>query len=419
MAMRQQWTEDDDEDEAVETDHADAAVESMTDAWLHAAGRYRLFSGEQELAIGRARDAGGWGSAPVCNCCPTPIEALVNHNLRLVVAVTRKFRVNATSHAIEDLWQYGVLGLMMAAQRWDWRRGFKFSTYATWWISQQVTRYMINEGYQIREPVHVVTARTAARRRGEHVDETAASLLTTSLDRRLNPDDPNSATLGELMPDRGALDLAEWAGTQELRRQLLEALTQLTERERWVLILRFGLADGDRSSNGKQPTLEQVGRELGVTRERVRQIEAQALRKLRVMLELDGAGGIRPTGRMVYYPQMPPASVAPAAGAAAAPSTRLTTTQRPAPDVPSSPPQPEGTREPSARQSRMSVSTKTKQAQARRRVLPSQAGSVVSSSVVSDAGQVPSGTPMSPSAGKCTRRRGATARGDGQSRRTA
>ena len=145
------------DDELSDAD-ADGPIGEMTGAWLRMAAGYRLLSASEEVRLAKARDAGE-AHSPVCSCCRSPKEALTQHNYRLIVKAGKMFRRGASTLAREDIWQYGVEGLMTAAARFDWKRGTKFSTSAIWWIRQRISRGLLNEGYTIREPVHAETAR--------------------------------------------------------------------------------------------------------------------------------------------------------------------------------------------------------------------------------------------------------------------
>jgi RNA polymerase primary sigma factor len=214
-------------------------------------------------------------------------------NLRLVVSIARRY--TGGSLALLDLVQEGNIGLMKAVERFEYRRGFKFSTFATWWVRQAIGRALADQGRTVRLPVHMVEivnrvdrARwqlRAERRREPTTEELArrlrmreervrfaerAAVRTVSLDSPVGED----STLGQRVSDRSARSPEDLVLRADLARRVREALADLSAREREILRLRFGLDDRD------EQTLEQVGARFHVTRERVRQIEAQALRRL-------------------------------------------------------------------------------------------------------------------------------------------
>lgn len=221
---------------------------------------------------------------------------LVQSNLRLVVALARRYV--GRGMALLDLIQEGNVGLMRAVERFDYRRGFKFSTYATWWIRQAISRAIADQGRTIRMPIHVLDAvnkltrtqreLTQVHGRAPTVGELAAELDmdesrvaelrriaqdTVSLETPVGEDE--DGTLGDLVEDTDSEAPADAAAFTSLQDQLAAALEGLNERERQVLIMRFGLADG------RMRTLEEVGSYFNVTRERIRQLETKALAKLR------------------------------------------------------------------------------------------------------------------------------------------
>ena len=262
------------------------ALDDPVKTYLKEIGQVPLLTAEQETELARAAQAGDEDAR----------RRLSEANLRLVVSVAKRYAGRGLPFL--DLIQEGNLGLMKAAEKFEPERGFKFSTYATWWIRQSITRAIADQGRTIRIPVHLVesinrvikTAGDLLRKNGRvpTVEEIAVRLdMEPARVRELLQlaQDPISletpvgeeedAHLEDFIQDEEAGVPVDEAGRQLLRRELFSVLKSLTPREERVIALRFGLEDG------RARTLEELGKEFNVTRERVRQIEAKALRKLR------------------------------------------------------------------------------------------------------------------------------------------
>ncbi len=267
-------------------EESEASTEDSVRMYFKDIGKVDLLTAEEEAALAR-RMAGGDEEAR---------QRMVEANLRLVVSIARRYV--GRGMALQDLIQEGNMGLMKAVEKFDYSKGYKFSTYATWWIRQAITRAIADQGRTIRIPVHMVETINKVKRtsrqllqelgRDPSAGEIAAEIHmpeekirdilqlsqgTRSLDSPVGEEEDSH--LGDFIPDEDTPAPGEAASFSLLREQLMEVLATLAPREEKVLRLRFGLEDG------RTRTLEEVGREFHVTRERIRQIEAKALRKLR------------------------------------------------------------------------------------------------------------------------------------------
>jgi RNA polymerase primary sigma factor len=254
--------------------------------YLKEIGKVPLLTGDEEMALARRMEAGDDSAK----------KELAEANLRLVVSIAKRYVGRGMSFL--DLIQEGNLGLIKAVEKFDYTKGFKFSTYATWWIRQAITRAIADQARTIRIPVHMVeTINKLIRVSRQLLQEYGREPTPAEIGKEMGfseekvreiqkiAQDPVSletpigeeedSHLGDFIPDEDAPAPAEAASYALLKEQLIEVLNTLTEREEKVLRLRFGLDDG------RARTLEEVGKEFNVTRERIRQIEAKALRKLR------------------------------------------------------------------------------------------------------------------------------------------
>jgi RNA polymerase primary sigma factor len=299
-------------DEKAETEREEEVEETIPDGlslddpvrmYLKEIGRVPLLSMEQEKSLAMRIEAGelesrrdGAADSSVVDSGEEAKRQLTEANLRLVVSIAKKYV--GRGMLFLDLIQEGNLGLIRAVEKFDYRKGYKFSTYATWWIRQAITRALADQARTIRIPVHMVetinrlikVSRQLLQELGREptVEEIAESMALTpekvrevmkisqepiSLETPIGEEEDSH--LGDFIEDQEAVAPAEAASVMLLKEKMQDVLQNLTERERKVLVLRFGLEDGH------QRTLEEVGQEFGVTRERIRQIEAKALRKLR------------------------------------------------------------------------------------------------------------------------------------------
>ena len=266
------------------TQVASATTDSLQ-LFLNEAGRYPLLTAVQEVELAKRIEAGDKQAK----------DLLVNSNLRLVVSIAKKYQGHGLT--LLDLIQEGIIGLIRAAEKFDWRKGFKFSTYATWWIRQAVQRGVANKARTIRIPVHIVEREQKISRserelvakleRAPTLEELAkhsklplkqvrevraAARAVASLDKPVGEGD--TASYGDLFASEEKTP-AEQVEVDLTERALHQAIGELPEREQQILKLRYGL-NGDTDPK----SLEEIGRILGITRERVRQLEAEALRRL-------------------------------------------------------------------------------------------------------------------------------------------
>jgi RNA polymerase primary sigma factor len=281
--------EEEPEEERLDTSYDEAASGDSLTLFMNQLGRYPLLTAADEVELAKKIERGDHAAK----------ERMINSNLRLVVHVARRYMGQGVP--LGDLIQEGVIGLNRAVEKFDWRKGFKFSTYATWWIRQSCQRAVANQSKTIRIPVHVDERRrklARARQRFEvaegreptveelaraaelevqHAREALEAVeATVSLNRPVGGD--GDGELGDLFADPDVVDGVEQAERILRDAGVRRAVAALPERERRVVELRFGF-------DGESLTLEAIGRELGLTRERVRQLEKSAFAKLAGHLE--------------------------------------------------------------------------------------------------------------------------------------
>ena len=274
------------EDPYIETDKKQKPNDIIK-LYLQKIGEIPLLTPEEEVEVAKKVAEGD----------PLAKELLINSNLRLVVSVAKDYKNRGLQ--MQDLIQEGNIGLMRAAEKFDYTKGFRFSTYAVWWIRQSVVRAIADQARDVRLPIHLTeeinrmkrTQRQLAQELGREPtsQEIADKMDDTTVDRveellrysqeEMSLDSPagdeDNSVLSDFIEDTDAMDPETYANNQVVREQIDELLKELPEREEKILRMRFGL-DG----TGKTKTLEEVGKECDVTRERIRQIEAKALRRL-------------------------------------------------------------------------------------------------------------------------------------------
>ena len=281
------WDKDDD-DVAVDTsdDYIKDIADDSVRLYLREIGKIPLLTSEQEISLAKRIEAGDKAAK----------DAMAEANMRLVVSIAKKYIGRGLD--LLDLIQEGNTGLLRAVEKFDYSKGFKFSTYATWWIRQAITRAIADQARTIRIPVHMVetinklirTQRRLVQELGrEPLPEEIAAEMEMDVDKvnhilKIKQDivsleapvgEEEDSQLGDFIADEDSLTPEEAATHQLLKEHVNQVLALLTPREQKILRMRFGLEDG------RSHTLEEVGQEFGVTRERIRQIEAKALAKLR------------------------------------------------------------------------------------------------------------------------------------------
>ncbi len=262
--------------------------------YLREIGKVPLLSMDEEVSLAKRKERGDKDAE----------RKMIEANLRLVVSIAKKFVGKTLS--LLDLIQEGNIGLFRAVKKFDYRKGYKFSTYATWWIRQAITRALADHSRTIRIPVHMVetinrlqqverrllqdlgrdaTPEEIAAEMGEDIEKVKhiikISQDTVSLETSVGDDDDDDSSLSDFIEDTKNISPSMAAGVELLKGYILDAIEDLAPRERKILEMRFGLVDG------VTHTLEEVGKEFGVTRERIRQIEAKALDKIKELDVID------------------------------------------------------------------------------------------------------------------------------------
>ncbi len=285
----EEQTKEHEKKKKLETEQIEAGSDSVQ-MYLREIGQYPLLRGEEEGELAKRIEKGDESAR----------QKLMLSNLRLVVSIAKKYVGRSANLTLLDLIQEGNIGLSRAVEKFDYRRGYKFSTYATWWIRQAITRALADQARTIRIPVHMIETinkfQQVVRRLVQDLgreplpEEVAAEMGvnvekirhiqkisqdTVSLEAPVGSDDDESSLLADFIADEDSATPETIAGRRILRDHLQEIISELSMREQKILEMRFGLKDG------VTHTLEEVGKVFGVTRERIRQIEAKALEKIR------------------------------------------------------------------------------------------------------------------------------------------
>jgi RNA polymerase primary sigma factor len=285
----EEQTKEHEEKKKLETEQIEAGSDSVQ-MYLREIGQYPLLRGEEEGELAKRIEKGDESAR----------QKLMLSNLRLVVSIAKKYVGRSANLTLLDLIQEGNIGLSRAVEKFDYRRGYKFSTYATWWIRQAITRALADQARTIRIPVHMIETinkyQQVVRRLVQDLgreplpEEVAAEMGvnvekirhiqkisqdTVSLEAPVGSDDDESSLLADFIADEDSATPETMAGRRILKDHLQEIISELSMREQKILEMRFGLKDG------VTHTLEEVGKVFGVTRERIRQIEAKALEKIR------------------------------------------------------------------------------------------------------------------------------------------
>jgi RNA polymerase primary sigma factor len=274
----------------IEEDFGDAAISDSVQMYLKEIGRYPLINGEEEMDLAKRIERNDESAR----------QKLALSNLRLVVSIAKKYVGRSANLTLLDLIQEGNIGLFKAVEKFDYKKGFKFSTYATWWIRQAITRALADQARTIRIPVHMVETinkyqqvvrrlvqelgrdplpEEVASEMGMEVDKVRhiikISQDTISLETPVGDGKEEDSSLEDFIPDEDTISPSTSAARKILKTYINEIISDLTSREQKILDMRFGLTDG------VTHTLEEVGKVFSVTRERIRQIEAKALEKIR------------------------------------------------------------------------------------------------------------------------------------------